>query len=293
MNFLCYWLGRLIIGFIRALPLTWVARLGRAFGVLGFWLDRRHREVVLKNLTLCFGQEKTAEEIQVIARENFCRILEGYLCAAKTSAMSYEQLRDRLEFSNTELLMPPRRIVLALGHFGNFEIYPRLAEVAPTYVCASTYRAINQKGLDRLLYEVRSLSGCRFFERRREAMELRRLMNEPAVIVGLFSDQHAGGRGVRGPFLGHDCSTSTAAPVFALRYDCELYTGVCLRTGLARWKLELGERIHTHADGRARPIEDMVQEINRSLEKYVRLDPANWFWVHKRWKPPEQKLNQK
>jgi KDO2-lipid IV(A) lauroyltransferase len=27
-----------------------------------------------------------------------------------------------------------------------------------------------------------------------------------------------------------------------------------------------------------------MREVNRSFEKAVRRDPANWFWVHRRWK---------
>jgi lauroyl/myristoyl acyltransferase len=26
-------------------------------------------------------------------------------------------------------------------------------------------------------------------------------------------------------------------------------------------------------------------DVNRAFEAAVRRDPANWFWVHKRWKP--------
>jgi lauroyl/myristoyl acyltransferase len=27
-------------------------------------------------------------------------------------------------------------------------------------------------------------------------------------------------------------------------------------------------------------------EVNTHLEAAVRKDPANWFWVHRRWKKP-------
>jgi len=26
-------------------------------------------------------------------------------------------------------------------------------------------------------------------------------------------------------------------------------------------------------------------EVNQAFETAIRRDPANWFWVHKRWKP--------
>src|SRR5256885_4896 len=90
------------------------------------------------------------------------------------------------------------------------------------------------------------------------------------------------------PFLGHDCSTSAAPAVFALRYDAVLYTGFCFRTGLAKWRLEAGEEISTHENGRARSSEAIMRDVNRAFEIAVRRDPANWFWVHNRWKMPKK-----
>jgi len=29
-----------------------------------------------------------------------------------------------------------------------------------------------------------------------------------------------------------------------------------------------------------------MREVNRAFEQAVRRDPANWFWVHNRWKFP-------
>jgi Kdo2-lipid IVA lauroyltransferase/acyltransferase len=27
-----------------------------------------------------------------------------------------------------------------------------------------------------------------------------------------------------------------------------------------------------------------MRDVNAALERAVRRDPANWFWVHRRWK---------
>src|SRR5580704_16779860 len=115
MNTLIYGLGRVIIAVLQALPLIWVAHIGRAVGSLVYWLDARHRRVALKNLTMCFGREKSPSEIRAIAKENFRRIGENYASAIKTSAMTFAQLRPHLEFAGTETLPPMRRIIFAGG----------------------------------------------------------------------------------------------------------------------------------------------------------------------------------
>ena len=284
-----YYLARMLVALVQALPLTWVARLGRLGGGLAYWVDARHRRVALRNLILCFGGEQSPAQLRAVARENFRRIGENFACAIKTAAMNFEDLRPRVEFvGNPQILSPsvnqkPQKVVVAIGHFGNFELYARFGQFAPAYQCATTYRALRQPSLNRLLQSLRERSGCLYFERRFDAQALKALMNQPGVMLGLLSDQSAGA--VRVPFLGHDCSTTTAPAIFALRYHSILIPAICYRVGLARWRIELGAEIPTHENGRPRSNTAIMSDVNRAFEAAVRRDPANWFWVHRRWKP--------
>ena len=289
MDRILYYIARLLIALLQALPLGWVARLGRAGGALAYWLDARHRRVTCRNLELCFGEEMSAAELRALARENFRRIGENFCCAVKTAAMTWEELRPHVEFAAPGLLetparKPPRKVVAAIGHFGNFELYARFGQFAPAYKCATTFRGLRHPSIDALLQTLRAQSGCLFFERRFDGAALKTFMHQDGVILGLLSDQNAGQNGFRVPFLGHDCSTSHAPAVFALRYNCTLMTGICYRTGLARWRIEGGAEIPTHENGQPRSPLAIMLDINRTFEDAVRRDPANWFWVHNRWK---------
>jgi len=287
LNTIIYFLGRALIVFVQWLPLRVVAQAGRVGGGMVYFLDGRHRRVTLNNLTMCFGREKSTADIHALAHENFRRIGENYACAVKTAGMSFKQLKPHLEFSGFEKLPQAaagraQSIVAVLGHFGNFELYARIQDIRPDLQAATTYRALKQPGVNRLMQSLRRANHCRFFERRTEGAGLRNLMNRGGTIIGLLTDQHS--PGFRTPFLGHDCHTGLAPAVLALRYDCDLYSIICHRVSLARWQLKVGERIQTHADGVARTSEDIMREVNLALETAVRCDPANWFWVHRRWK---------
>ena len=290
MEALLYYIARALVAGLQALPLVWVARIGRAAGGLAYSLDVRHRRVTQRNLTLVFGQEKGPEEIHALARENFRCIGESYACAIKTAAMSLEEIRPHVEFVAPALErpsqggQPPRNVVVAIGHFGNFELYARFGQFAPAYQCATTYRGLRQPSLNRLLQSLRERSGCLYFERRFQGAALRAFMNKPGGLLGLLSDQSAGQAGLRLPFFGHDCSTTAAPAILALRYHCALYTGICYRVGLARWRIEQNPEIPTHEQGQPRSTEAIMLDVNRAFEAAVRRDPANWFWVHNRWK---------
>jgi KDO2-lipid IV(A) lauroyltransferase len=288
MNALLYWLIRALVAFIQALPLTLVARLGRAAGALAFWLDARHRRVALQNLERCFGKEKSPAEIRAIAKEHFRRLGENYCGAIKTAAMTPWQMLPHFDLTLSNKILPhevgagPQSRIVAIGHFGNFELYARFGQFVPIFKCAATYRALKQPALNRIMEELRESEGCRFFERRRDGAALKAAMNDTGLLLGLLADQSS--KGVRIPFLGHDCDTSTAPAVFALRYHCPLHTAICYRIGLANWRIEVGDEIPTRENGQARPIAAIMSDVNRAFEIAVRRDPANWFWVHRRWK---------
>jgi KDO2-lipid IV(A) lauroyltransferase len=287
MDLLLYLLARGVVRLLQALPLTWVARLGRWGGGLTYWLDKRHRRVACRNLAAWLGGEKSNAEIRTLARENFRRIGENFACAVKTASMSWEDLRPHVEFVAPALKTRPGqapKLVVAIGHFGNFELYARFGQFAPAYQCATTYRGLRQPSLDRLLQSMREKSGCRFFERRFDGAALKEYMHQPSVILGFLADQHAGTHGLRLPFLGRTCSTSSAPAVFALRYQCALYTGICYRVGLAKWRIEAGAEIPTRENGEPRSTAAIMLDVNRAFEVAVQRDPANWFWVHNRWK---------
>ena len=42
--------------------------------------------------------------------------------------------------------------------------------------------------------------------------------------------------------------------------------------------------IPTRETGGPRPVHAIMRDVNRAFEAAVRRDPANWFWVHDRWK---------
>ncbi|MBU6411649.1 MAG: hypothetical protein KGR98_14790 [Verrucomicrobia bacterium] len=289
MDTILYFAARGLVVLIQTLPLRLVARVGRLAGCAAFGLDGRHRRVALQNLSLCFSGEKSVPEIRALAMENFKRIGEAYCCAVKTAAMDAAALKPHVEFVGADKIEPPpgaapRSLIMAIGHFGNFELYSRYAQFAPSFKCATTYRALNQPAINRLLQSLRSHTGCRFFERRSEGAALRAFMSQKGVLLGLFADQHEGRGGIRIPFLGHDCMTSAAPAILALRYKCPLFTGFCFRVASAQWRLEAGDEIPTFENGRPRKVEAIMRDINRVFETAVRRDPADWFWVHRRWK---------
>ncbi|MSU34333.1 MAG: hypothetical protein EXS36_04350 [Pedosphaera sp.] len=286
MDLLAYWLARGLVILVSMIPLRGVARIGRFGGTVAWWIDRRHRHVALANLRIAFPDGKSDQDLVDIARENFRRLGENSLCAIRCTTMTAEQLARHLTWSNLDTLPEQgSSLVAAIGHFGNFELYARVNDVASDWASATTYRALRQPALNGLMLALRERSKVQFFERRSGARALRQVLARGKVIVGLLADQNAGKRGIRLPFFGRECSCSAAPALLALRYRLPLQVWICFRTGLAAWNIRGGIPIATQRPGGSpRTLEEITADIQGAYESAIREDPANWFWFHRRWK---------
>ncbi|HWN96430.1 MAG TPA: lysophospholipid acyltransferase family protein [Methylomirabilota bacterium] len=280
-----YYAAVLLAKTITALPLRLVARLGRFGGGVAYWLDARHRRVALENFRRCMP-ELSGTERRGMVREHYRRLGENYVSAIKTSMMSREELRPHLEIVGEERLAAhgTRGAIVAIGHFANFELYVHVGTGVPGVRRAATYRGLKQQRLEGLVRRLRDLSGCHFFERRRDGRALRATLSEGSVVLGLLADLHAGRKGLNLRFLNQECSVSAAPALFALRYNLPLHTAICFRVGLARWRIEINEEIPTRVNGKRREVSDVAAEITAAFEAAIHRDPPNWFWVHDRWR---------
>ena len=202
--------------------------------------------------------------------------------------MGQEALDSRVERHGFDrlgkLLDRHGKVVVALGHFGNFELFSRVGGDLGNALLVTTYRALGNPAADRVLTRLRSRPGVLFFERRSQFGKLMRTLREDRrMVLGLLSDQHDA-RGETTRFLGRECRSSRAAAVLAQRLDAPLITAICFRTSRARWRIEVGERVALDGPGGPRGIREIVQEVQDAFSEAVRRDPPNWFWVHRRWR---------
>lgn len=300
MDRVVFAIGKCLIAFVQRLSITQAARLGRALGQFAFYIDKRHREVALANLTWIFGDKWDKRMIKKVAYENFKRIGENYVSAIRCLIMGEDEIKNILEVKGIEKLRLDDESfghcrIMAIGHFGNFELYAKVTHYVPGFKFATTYRSINHPVINRLWMELRNYSGCLYFERRFDATKLHQALRYQRLILGLLCDQHGGSKGVVVPFLGKPASTTKAPAVYALRYRTPVFPAICYRKELGKWIIEVEDPIHVVDNSGNRSIEEILNDINHVFERAILRDPANWFWVHRRWKQvnkaPILKLN--
>jgi len=170
-----------------------------------------------------------------------------------------------------------RPVVIATGHFGNYDV-ARAALIAHGLKVGALYKPMKNERFNRHYVRAISRIGTPLFPRGRRGMgEMVKFLRQGGLL-GLLTDQHMG-RGVRLDFFGHPAYTATSAADLALKYDALLIPVYAIRKKNGLDFDIIIESPILHGD----PI-TMTQDINDSLERMVRDHMGQWLWIHRRWK---------
>lgn len=169
-----------------------------------------------------------------------------------------------------------RPVIFVTAHFGNHEA-PRQVLTAMGYTIGGLYRPMQNPFFnDHYARTMTSWGGPVFAQGRRGTMGFVRHLRGGAMGTLLF-DVSAPGLSL--PFLGHPGRTATSAADIALKLDALVipYFGIRQPDGTS-FAVEVEAPI-PHSTPR-----DMMIAMNVRLEAQIARNPAQWFWVHRRWK---------
>jgi len=286
MDYPIYLVYRLFSGAVALLPLSLGFTLGRILGTLAYYLAAPYRRLVLQNLRIAFEGEKSPAEMRRLAREHFAMLGANLLASFKLATMSREAISARVAIENMEALHkaaePGKGVVLVLSHLGNWELLAHIVPHGPPgRLVGTVYQPLGNRFFDQHVNAARARFGLVGFSRRKgfgEPIKFLRDGNVACVLV----DQHAGDGGIWTPLFGRLASTSPLAATMAVRTGAPLIAVAVYTTGCARWRLVVSEPLPRETSDPDR----LTAEINIALEKEIRVSPADWFWVHARWKTP-------
>jgi Kdo2-lipid IVA lauroyltransferase/acyltransferase len=168
------------------------------------------------------------------------------------------------------------------AHFANWEM-PALAASAMGFKSAMVFRTPDSRKLaDEVLRLREKVMGKLIPAGPAAAMEIYRALRQ-GCIVGMLADQHSAGVAVK--FFGRECMVSAALGRLARQFDCPIYGARSIRLPDGRFMFELTEAIEPSrdADGKI-DVTQTMQTITSVIEGWVREQPEQWLWLHRRWR---------
>lgn len=170
------------------------------------------------------------------------------------------------------------------AHLANWEL-PAICAAKFGLEATAVFRPPNNPAAKRLVEEVRrSTMGGLAASGPGSAFSMQGVV-ERGGHLGQLIDQHFT-RGVVVTFFGRPCLVNPLLAKLARHYDCPVHGVRVVRLPGERFRLDLTSPLDLprDADG-AIDVPGAMQAMTDVIEGWVRENPGQWLWMHRRWRP--------
>jgi KDO2-lipid IV(A) lauroyltransferase len=293
-------IGALAVGLIKGLRLIPPDALADFAGwmmrVLGPLLPENR--IGRENLVAAFP-EKSAAEIDAILRgvwDNLGRMGAEFAHLDRLLVFDPDppDRRGRIDITpeNIERFIQlqgdGKPALIFAAHLANWEM-PAIGAATYGLDSAVLYRKPNIAGIDRWLRETRTASMGELISAGLEAPVKIAEALKRGAHVGILVDQYYV-RGVEVTFFGRPTRANPLLARLAQHFDCPIHGTRIIRLPGHRLRAELTEEITPvrDADGKI-DIAGTMQVITNVVEGWIREHPVQWLWLHRRWRPEDEK----
>ena len=170
MDRLVFAIYRLLSSAICLLPIEGIFRLGWAFGSLAYWVAWPYRRLVLHNLRIAFGDEKSPLELRTLARRHFAVLGANLFSSFKFPRMSRDEILAVVEFEQLELFQEAvdagKGHINVVSHLGNWELFAQISPIAFPCKSGAIFQALSNRYMDAEVRRDRARLGLALFEKK-------------------------------------------------------------------------------------------------------------------------------
>jgi KDO2-lipid IV(A) lauroyltransferase len=297
MDLLSYLALRCLVVFLYLFDVETNLNTACFLGRLLWKYYHRGRKRALDNLRASFP-EKSEQWVWQTGRRSFEHIAMLAIDTLFTPRLVKRyNWRNYSRYKNVErakwLMQQGQGLLMVAGHYSNFEIIGYLLGLFGFNVY-SIARPLDNKFISKYLYEVRQRAGQKIIDKKGAAELMGKTASTGATLC-FIADQDAGKKGIFVDFFGRKASTYKSIGLIAITNNIPIGVGYSRRVG-NRFYFEIGvNRIISPEEwiGLDDPLEWITAEYTKAIEKFVREDPSQYWWLHRRWKHQPKERMQK
>lgn len=290
-RFVRYLLVRALVAPLWLLPLGVACAVGEWLGGVVFSLAGGERRKALASLAVAFPELPDAER-HALARRCFRHlgrqavevVLARRLDARRAECVTWE---PAARAAMDAALAKGKGVVFVTGHVGNWELLARhvALEGYPAYVIG---KEASDPHTTRWIERMRASGKLNVIWRGSQgaAKAMLRALKGNAIL-GLLIDQDTKVQSVWVPFFGRLAKTPRAAADLALKTGAVPMLGFCVREGPLRYRITM-EAVPLPESSGEEAVLALTAALTAGIERQIRAAPAQWVWMHERWKSPPE-----
>ena len=234
-----------------------------------------------------FFPDKSKSEIQDIVAdmwENLGRTVAEF---PHLSKLDTTVSNDRIELVGAEtidgLKSRGQASIFFSAHFANWELVPLTVDQRSMKTTIA-YREANNPLVDKMIRDLRARAvTASHVPKGAAGAKALLLALKNGESLGLLVDQKMND-GIAVPLFGRDAMTAPALAQLALKFNAPIVPIHCERLKGARFRIVVEDPLTVSISGdKSTDIYNIMCQVNAHIEAWVRENPAQWMWLHKRW----------
>ncbi len=280
---------RLAVMCFQMFPINANLRTARLIGTIWYRTMKRHRDRAREHLRLAYGSTLSEKQIDRLTIQSMQQMTMMAMEVLFTPRLVNEWTWPRyVTLKNIEpaldALLSKRGAILVTGHYGSWELvgYTLAALGFPLH---AVMRPLDNPYLNSYLVDARAKRGLRLLYKKGAVASADDIL-ESGGILGFIADQNAGRKGLFVDFFGVKASTYKSIGLLAIHHRVPIIAGYARRLG-PDFQYEVGcSRIILPEEWEGRPDELawITQEYTAAIEDFIREEPGQYLWIHRRWK---------
>lgn len=235
------------------------------------------------NLQLVYGPNITNMQRQRLAAMAFENILRSHVDGMRIEDFQFfGSVAEQQLQPFQDIYRQGRGVILCCVHIGSWEAGLKIL-TAHGLPLGVVYRHANNPLSEREFIEVRNPYGVQWI-RRDDPRSMLRVLQEKKVLV-LMTDINQRQGGITAPFLGVPAACPVGAARLAMRFQCPLVPGICLREGPGQVSFHFAPAIEPMSgQHNAELLATLTTRINSSFATWVHTYAEQYNWLHARWR---------
>ncbi len=253
-------------------------------------LKRKHREQIISNLKLAFGDSYSQAELEKIG-ELSCKHLAVFAieCLFTARLINLSTWKKYITLKNFEpalrVLLENNGAIVLTGHYGSWEVLGyTLATLG--FDISAVMRPLDNPYMNNYLVNIRARHGLNLLNKKGAADAMEKII-EQGQLLGFIADQDAGRKGLFVEFFGEQASTYKSIGLIAIETNRPIIIGCARRTSSEKFHYELDVEDIIYPDDWKNQDDELLyitQRYTAAIERMVRKDPTQYLWLHRRWK---------
>ena len=172
--------------------------------------------------------------------------------------------------------------ILVGAHMGNWEFLLRVGDLAGRRA-GYVFRPINNWILNKIQIHRNKDANADFYRKGRLAAIGMASKLKSGEIIGLTGDQLLR-EGILVPFFGIKTPTPQAAAVMALKWNVPIYMVRIERFKGIKFKMTVEDKLRIPSNlDKEKAIYQITKMISARIEDWIKEQPEQWLWAHRRW----------